>query len=79
MVREDMKDSLAESFLIRVKCPELCCLSLAQQLGRLACVTDMLQSGVLFTSEDWERALCDLRENTEDMSAHTQNTYKPSD
>lgn len=47
-----MKDSVAESFLIRVKCPEVCCLSLAQQLGRLACVTDMLQSGVIFTSED---------------------------
>lgn len=47
-----MKGSVAESFLIRVKCPEVCGLSLAQQLGRLACVTDMLQSGVIFTSED---------------------------
>lgn len=45
-----MKNSVAESFLIRVKWPEVCCLSL--QLGRLACVTDMLQSGVIFTSED---------------------------
>lgn len=47
-----MKESVVESFLIGVKCPEVCCLSLAQQLGRLACIMDMQQSGVIFTSED---------------------------